>query len=462
MILTITSEHVPATDLGYLLHKNPARFHSVELSFGRANVFFPEGSEQRCTAALFVEVDSVELVRGRKGRAGLDQYVTDRPYAASSFLSVAIGRVFGTALTGRSKHRPELAESALPLSVSIAAVPCRGGEPILRRLFEPLGYAVSAQSLALDEKFPEWGESRYFRVEISGTVTLRSLLAHLYVLLPVLDDEKHYWVGHDEIEKLLRRGSGWLAAHPERELITSRYLGYRKWLTREALARLSDEDAVDPDSDAEEKATAEEQIEEKVSLNQQRLGSVVAALRSLGARRVLDLGCGEGRLLQALLEEKQFEEITGVDASHRVLEKAASRLKLERMPPTKRKRIQLLHGALTYRDRRISGFDAAAVVEVIEHFDPPRLATFERVLFETAKPAGVVVTTPNAEYNVKFETLRAGEFRHGDHRFEWTREEFQSWANRTAQRFGYKVRFLPVGPEDTIVGAPTQMAVFTQ
>ena len=184
-----------------------------------------------------------------------------------------------------------------------------------------------------------------------------------------------------------------------------------------------------------------------------------SVLKSCGAKRVLDLGCSYGNLLRRLLDDKQFEQIVGLDVSHRALEIAADRLHLDRMPERQRQRIQLLHGSLIYRDQRLTGFDAAAVVEVIEHLDEPRLAAFERVLFEFAKPKTVIVTTPNVEYNVRFETLPAGKFRHRDHRFEWTRIQFQDWATGVAQRFGYSVRFLPVGSEDADVGPPTQMGV---
>jgi 3' terminal RNA ribose 2'-O-methyltransferase Hen1 len=177
---------------------------------------------------------------------------------------------------------------------------------------------------------------------------------------------------------------------------------------------------------------------------------------------VLDLGCGEGNLLRALLADSAFEEIVGFDVSYRVLERARQRFNLDRLPTKQRERITLIHGALTYRDRRLEGYDAAAVVEVIEHLDPPRLRAFERVLFEFARPTAVVLTTPNAEYNVRWEALPAGRFRHKDHRFEWTRGEFQTWAAAIAEGFGYSVRFLPVGPEDAAVGAPTQMGVFTR
>jgi len=466
MLLTITTTHQPATDLGYLLHKNPARLHTFPLAFGQAHVFYPEASADRCTAALLLDVDPVGLVRNRRGPAGeggtLDQYVNDRPYVASSFLSVAISRVLGSALGGRSKHRPELIQTKIPLQATISVLPCRGGEGFLRRLFEPLGYQVVAEHHPLDESFPEWGASTYFTVQLKGEVRLQDLLTHIYVLIPVLDNEKHYWVGDDEVEKLLRHGSGWLSSHPEREEITRRYLKYRRDLAREALARLTEEEAPGVDVAEAIHDSEEEAVERGLNLNEQRLNTVVAALKSANAKRVLDLGCGEGKLLRALFADRAFDEIVGVDVSHRSLQMAQERLRLERLPERQRERLKLVHGSLMYRDRRLSGFDAAAVIEVIEHLDQPRLAAFERVLFEFAKPETIVLTTPNVEYNARFENLPAGKFRHKDHRFEWTREEFQNWAEGMANRFDYAVRFLPVGPEDEVLGAPTQMAIFNR
>lgn len=464
MLLTITTTHQPATDLGHLLRKNPGKAHLFEQSFGRAHVFYPEATEQVCTAALLLEVDPVGLVRNRRGPAGegrsLEQYVNDRPYVASSFLSVALGDVFSSAMAGKAKDRVELVNAAIPLKAVISSVPCHAGEELLKCLFEPLGYTVAAESRLLDERFPEWGPSRYFRLSLEAPIPLRNLLTHLYVLLPVLDNDKHYWVGDDEVGKLLRRGEGWLPRHPERDLITRRYLKHRRNLVNDALARLADNDP-DPDETDHVHAEEEAEVEAKISLNEQRLGTVLATLKQSGAKRVLDLGCGEGRLLQLLLKEKQFEEIVGMDVSYRSLEIAQDRLNLDRLPAMQRNRIKLLHGSLIYRDKRLIGYDAASVVEVIEHLDPPRLAAFERVLFEYSRPKQVVLTTPNAEYNVKWETLPAGHFRHKDHRFEWTRAQFQDWANRIADIHKYSIRFAPVGPEDHTVGAPTQMAVFT-
>lgn len=466
MLLTITTTHEPATDLGFLLHKNPQRAQTEELSIGKAHVFYPEATRERCTAALLLEIDPIGLVRNRKGPSGdagtLKEYVNDRPYVASSFLSVAISKVFGTALGGRSKDRPELAVTPIPLQASLAVLPCRGGEPLLDRLFEPLGYAVTAVSHPLDDKFPDWGESPYFTVTLERTCLLSDLLRHLYVLVPVLDREKHYWITEDEVEKLLRHGTDWLASHPERELIVDRYLKHQRRLARVALEKLIEEDEEDPDVVIPAHEAIAEDAEANPSLREQRIGSVMAALKASGARRVLDLGCGEGPLLKALLGDQQFLDIVGMDVSVRALEIAQERLHIDRLPRLQAERIKLLHGSLMYRDPRLEGYDAAAIMEVVEHLDPPRLAAFERVVFRFARPATVVVTTPNIEYNAKFPNLAAGNLRHADHRFEWTRAQFHEWSERIAKAHAYTVRFLPVGAEDGELGSPTQMAVFAR
>jgi len=470
MLLTLSTTHSPATDLGYLLHKHPERCQSFDLSFGCAHVFYPQVSTDHCVACLLLDVDPVGLVRG-KGAANsgmLDQYVNDRPFVASSLLSVAISQVFGSALAGRSKDRPEVVGMPLPLTARIEVLPVHGGEEQLRRIFEPLGYQLSATRHTLDEQFPEWGEGPYFTVELSKSTTVAELLQHLYVLVPVFDGKKHYYIGQDEVEKLLAKGESWLADHPERDYITRRYLTRRHSLVRQALARLVEEEL--PTDEASEsiaepeasEGTTTEKAEREQSLHEQRLGAVLASLRASGAKRVLDLGCGEGKLLRELLADQQFTEIVGMDVSVRSLEIAHRRLKLDRLPERQRERIRLIHGALTYRDERLANFDAAAIVEVIEHLDPARLKSFERVVFEHARPQTVVLTTPNREYNVVWESLPAGEMRHSDHRFEWSRAEFQQWASGVAERCGYAVRFLPVGPEVAEVGSPSQMAVFSK
>ncbi|MFE3197217.1 3' terminal RNA ribose 2'-O-methyltransferase Hen1 [Embleya sp. NPDC059237] len=636
MFLTIATTHRPATDLGFLLHKHPGKAQRFSTTYGNAHVFYPEADEARCTAALLLDVDPIALTRGVKRGKGspdltLAQYVNDRPYAASSLLAVALGTVFRTAMQGRCDARPELPAMALPLEIEVPALSARGGAEMVRRLFEPLGWQVRTETVPLDAGFPEWGESRYVRLALTGTMPLAEALRQLYVLLPVLDNAKHYWVAPDEVDKLLRAGEGWLAAHPDRDLIASRYLARRATLTRSAIERLAEVDETapedldnaipdEPDEDpgpgsghavatddaapaavtvasagvapapagvthppatgtptpataasapaasgvapagagatsgiapagapaagmsvpaasnaahapagaSETAGAAPAGVPESLggasagvpatnasvsaasgvapagalaasgvasapatgvessapgtsasagevaggvglSLARQRRDAILGALRAAGAERVLDLGCGDGKLIGALLGEPRFREIVGVDVSVRALTIAERKLKLDRMSERQRDRVRLIQGALTYTDKRLVGYDAAVLCEVIEHLDEPRLPALEYAVLGAARPATVVVTTPNVEYNVRYAPeepgghgLAAGAMRHGDHRFEWDRATFRAWAERAAATYGYATRFEPVGEVDPEVGPSTQMVVFTR
>lgn len=478
MLLTISTTHRPATDLGYLLHKHPQKVQSFPLAFGQAHVFYPDASDESCTAALLLDVDPVGLVRGKGGPSGggrertLDQYVNDRPYAASSMLAVAIAQVYRSAMSATCKERPALVETPIPLVARIPALVCRGrggGPDMLRALFEPLGYTLTITPRPLDDANTDWGDSSVFSVELVATRPLHELLSHLYVLIPVLDNEKHYWVGDDEVDKLLRHGEGWLRSHPARELIATRYLKYRHNLADDVLKQLREQDGEGPDEiDADSPTDPHEEAgETKLSLHQQRHGVVLSVLQAKNARSVADLGCGEGKLIRDLLKHSTFERVLGMDVSHRTLAIAADRLKLDRLPPTVRNRLELVHGSLMYRDARLEGFDAAVLCEVIEHMDEPRLAALERVVFAAAKPRHVIVTTPNSEYNVMWETLTAGTMRHRDHRFEWTRDQFKAWSAGICSRHGYTCEFRGVGdvgttPDGRDVGTPTQMGVFSR
>jgi SAM-dependent methyltransferase len=541
MLLTITLDRPPAAadqprrtarDLGYLVVKHPDRVHTRDLAFGKVHVFFPEASEECTTVALLLEVDTIGVVKS--GSTALEDYVNDRAYVASSFMSVAISKALGTALAGRCESHQDLADARLPLRARLAVVPCRAGEALLRALFEPLGYEVDVVSHPLDPQWPEWGTGWHHTLTLRADVRLRDLLHHLYVLLPVVDGSKHYWADAAEVDKLLKHGAGWLPVHPQRRLIAERYLRHQPAAARKALAefRLADLARAEPDpaadgddegdgpeleedpaalmamieerrkqptmSSAEARAAlglpgpgleslegcraTVESIAERLCvpgpeapaapvapsaprprLGDQRLEAVARALLDARARTVLDLGCGPGRLLARLAGETSITRLVGVDGSDLALEHARRRLRLDRARsgdgPA---RIELLEGLLTYRDPRLAGFDAAAVVEVVEHIDPERLGAFARALFGEARPGTIVLTTPNREYNVLFPFLAAGTLRHKDHRFEWTRAEFRAWAEPVAGRHGYEVAFSGIGTEDPVHGAPTQMAVFTR
>ncbi len=295
-------------------------------------------------------------------------------------------------------------------------------------------------------------------------------LTHLYVLLPVLDNQKHYAVGAQEVAKLLDNAGEWLAVHPMRDVITRRYLRYRREYVEDAQAaldRLIGTNDESPEGNATEEAAEiaqakEDALEQPIRLHDQRLAAVAEALKANlpGASKVIDLGCGEGRLLRLLVKDAQWRKIVGMDVASSALKIAARRLHLDRDDQGLHERLTLLHGSLLYRDDRLAGFDAAALVEVIEHIEPDRLEYVERVVFGGARPGRVVVTTPNADYNPHWQSLPSGNYRHADHRFEWTRDQFEEWTRRVAESFGYSVEISGIGEIDGELGAPTQMAVF--
>jgi 3' terminal RNA ribose 2'-O-methyltransferase Hen1 len=474
MLFTITYTGENPNDLGYLLHKNPARPQTVELSFGRGHVFYPEAGPERCTAALLLDIDPLDLVRGRRGAktGGIFDYVNDRPYVCSSFMCTAISKVYGTAMSGRCAQKQELADTPLDLSAGLFMLPCRGGAIVPELLFEPLGYEVECEETALvDEQFAEWGNSPYIDLTIRGKLRLRDLLNHIYVLIPVFDRQKHYWVGEAEIDKLLDHGRGWLEDHPEKALISRRYFKNLRSLSRTALDRLDNgegaagfgiadtaDSGVTADLSAAPRLAAGEEPETpQPGLNTLRLEAVLAVIKKSGARSVIDLGCGEGNLLRLLMKEKKLTRIAGVDVSRPALEQARDTLKIDRLPEAQQKRIALFQSSVTYRDKRFRGYDAAALVEVMEHLDENRLDALAAVIFGDARPGTVAVSTPNIEYNAIYGMSR---LRHGDHRFEWNRARFRAWAEEAAGIYGYDVSFQDIGEADENLGAPTQMAVF--
>ena len=476
MLLTISCTAPNATDFGYLLHKHPDRVFEKEISVGKITVFYPEATAERCTVALLLDVDSIGIVRSRKNMAGtLDSYVNDRPYVASSFLSSAISNAFGSALNRHCERMPERLNEVMPFSVHIPVLRCAGGSELIEKLFDPLGYEATAQQIPLNSplsagetengKSEDFSDSLLYSVTLETKQTLSNLLSHLYILLPVLDNSQHYFVGEEEVKKLLLKGENWLPSHPEMNLITRRYLTFRQNMVKNALSQLKEltEEQADTQEEIDVKQEAQENDREKtLRLNNLRMEAALLSVIEMKppAKRVLDLGCGEGRLLKMLFQERGIEQIVGADVSSHVLGYAERNLHLEEMSERRKERIKLIQASAVYWDERFSGFDSALMIEVIEHLDPPRLRAMERVVFEFARPRRIVITTPNSEYNAVWTSLPAGKMRHGDHRFEWTREEFKAWATRVASDFGYSAEFRGIGPDHPDFGTPTQMAVF--
>ncbi len=459
MILTLTSATRPARDLGHLLRKHPERIQTFTLGFGRAHVFYPQADDERCTAALLLDIDPIGLVRGKPGSSSetavADTYINDRPYVASSFLSVAIARVFGSALGGRS-DRDDLVKRELELEASVT--PVRADEELAARLFAPLGFHVESGRVTVPEAARA---GRHMALTISGTTTLARLLSALYVLIPVLDAEKHYWVGEEEVDKLFRHGGSWLASHPERETIARRYLKRAPKLANAAVARLATLEAVDPNVGEEFAPSSDDgAVEKPLRLQHRRIDAALEVLQELGARTIGDLGCGGGDLVLELARSPWADRILAMDVSIRELDHARDRLEHAPISASRRERVTFAQSSVLYADKRLKNLDAITLLEVIEHVDEDRLPSLERAVFGSAHPRAIIVTTPNAEHNVRFPALADGGFRHSDHRFEWSRDAFRSWAERVAQTYEYNIAFRAVGDHDAQVGAPTQMAVF--
>jgi 3' terminal RNA ribose 2'-O-methyltransferase Hen1 len=473
MLVTITTRGDAAPDLSHLLHKHPGRAQSFDLSVGTAHVFYPADTPDTCTAALLLEVDAIALARSKRYGAdaqALSRYVNDRPYASTSMLALAIGQVFRSAMGGRSASRPERAAEALDLELALTSVPSEvdeHGVGLATRLFAPLGWDVEETRRPLDDTRPEWGDAATVGLRLRGRVRLADALRQLTVLLPVLDDAKHYWVGDDEVGMLLHRGEGWLAAHPLRELITTRSLAHQRSLVDDATSRLLGLDGAAGDGGAVDTAVDEAPADDdgttapsETPLYRRRAEAVLTALADVQAHTVADVGCGEGALLRHLFADRSFTTIIGTDVAPRELARAERRLRLDDVSDEQRARVRLLQSSVTYSDDRIAGLDAVVLMEVVEHVDPERLPALEASVFQAARPVAVVVTTPNAEHNVRFASLAAGRFRHPDHRFEWTRDEFRTWAQAVGDRHGYTVEHRPVGDDDPEVGPPTQLALF--
>ena len=420
VLLTITT-HQPATDLGFLLHKNPERLHDggavVRAGARRSTRRRPtSAAPPRCSSRSTRSAWSATArARGQRVRR-CAQYVNDRPYVASSFLRVAISKLFGTAMTGRSKERPELADAHPPCSkLASRCSPCRGRRRrCSRRLFEPLGYDGGGRSRSpLDAASPSGATAATSTSRSAATMRARDLLEHLFVLLPVLDDDKHYWVGDDEVDKLLRRGGDWLAAPPRTgadrpPLPPPRPPAHHAtpWPGCSGRGR------------RRRPATSAEAARRRGGGGREADQPQRAAPRRRGRRArprrrpagCVDLGCGEGKLLRRLLRRPAVRPRSSASTSRTGRWSiAARRLRLDDMPPRQRAARRPVPGRAHLprpppgglrRGGRGRGRSSTST--------RPACGAFERGVFGDARPQPSIVTTPNVEYNVLFETLPAG------------------------------------------------------
>lgn len=449
MHLSISTTHKPATDLGFLLYKHPKKLHTRGTSFSTNHCFFSEATDDLCTANLWVNVRELqEFELYRRFNNFENPFINDRPYVAGSLMSTAMSEMFRTAMSGSCRERPELARSPIPLTIEVATVRCEDGIDFIKGIFEPLGYQVDLESYLLDEAFPNWGSSPYFKLRLQTNKELYLVLRQLFILLPVLDNQKHYWVDEAEQEKIIKMGEGWLQAHPMFSKIVSRYLKNLQSLAVEVKKHF----ALDENLTTKAR-NKEEQLEQKIHLNTLRMDYVAELLKDHQVRTVGDLGCGEGKLIERLLQNSDITEIRAFEVSIDELEKAQQRIaELKQL-----ERVKFFNSSVLYLDHRTKDLDAVVLVEVIEHLEEVRLPVLAANVFKYMEPSMVVITTPNFEFNQRFETKG---FRHPDHRFEWTREEFKSWCEVQAQKYGYTFKIDFIGEVDSALGGPTQVGVF--
>lgn len=435
MILSITTKGKDADKLSFLLHKSPDKFHEFTISSGKAYVFYPVYSPEEVCASLMIDLNPVDLTRGREGSSnnGIFDYVNDRPYTSSSFMTTAIAQVYSTAMSGRCKHYPNLVDVKRDFEVEITALKVLTNFEI-NEILEPLGYEVRYDIYKLDDEFEDWGNSKYVTLNLKINTTLSTLLKQLYVLIPVFDNNKHYYLNKDEIDKLLEKGAEWLEGHPMKEFIIRRYLNNRY------LESVLDQ-------------TPKDKL--KQTLNTIRLNTVAEKIKELNVDSVVDLGCGEGKLLKLIIENTNVSKVIGADIDIKSLKIASKKLKYD----SEGERLQLVQSSAVYYDKRFKDVDLICLVEVIEHIDEHRLQFVIDTVFNNYKPKNIIITTPNVEYNNVYE-MNDDDFRHDDHRFEWTRAEFEKWCNDICSEYGYKVTFNTVGEVDEKYGSSTQMGVF--
>ena len=453
MLLTLTTTHEPATDLGYLLHKHPDRTQVFETKHANVYAFYPDASPERCEFVLYADIDPVKLVRGEAGSSGggvLEDYVNDRPYTASSMFTTMVNEVLRSAIGGRCKERPELAETPIPLKVRFGPMRTDIGRERVERMFCELGYDVTLHDAQGDNP-------SYVMLELrSERHRVYEVLRHLYVLGTAIDGDRHSYIGEGEVESLVRRGEGWLPEHPDYKWITARFLKRKTSLAEKAVRRLGGEHEAGDGRDG----LPPPNLPERVSMQRTRLTTVARIIAELGGGRIADLGCGEGGLIMEIAHEPDVREVIGIDISLVTLARAGRRMR--KLAPEIGAKVKLVQSLLDCRDHRWKDVDIAACVETIEHIDLERLPRVERCVFGYARPRAVIITTPNREYNRNYEMVGTERLRHRDHRFEWTREEFTRWCSDTAGQYGYRYRIEMVGPVDDEVGTPTQLAVFQQ
>ncbi|WP_310831561.1 3' terminal RNA ribose 2'-O-methyltransferase Hen1 [Paenibacillus pedocola] len=474
MHLIIRATGTGAGMLSHLLAKNPNNLYDRTEKEARVRIVFTVSSEEETEAVIYVTPDPIELVKGdSSAHNDITQYINDREFVTSSLFCSYIRPALGTALNGKPKeaYMPWVGK---PLKLELTFGPVASNLPdrTLEELFTALGYEVQLERGDAEYSFALKTRSSARYIKLAGEQTLQTALQQLFVLIPALDDYKHYYISDDEVDKIRRYGAGWLEEHPQRSLILKRTLRFAGAIKQyEAMAAKEKRSTAENSVDSEdvpaavtvsgESAVTEMQEEPKIRLNDLRYAAIAAAVEELYAKAtIVDFGSGEGKLSAKLSSVPGVREIKAVEPS------AASQLRaMDRFAKLADKPGIIVPdpvtGSLFYFDESLRGKDVMILCEVIEHIDEYRLARVMENIFAEYAPKTLIVTTPNKDYNAVYE-MEQEELRHGDHRFEWGRKAFSVWCARWTETFDYTAELTGIGEGSVEFGYPTQMAIFTK
>lgn len=443
MQLTIraTGENVKA--ISHLLSKNPNNLYERNHKGHLVRLFYSEFTEERVEVTIFVTPDPIELMQKGSNTYDITHYINDREFAVSSIFTSFIRSALGTALNGQPKEEYiKWVDYRFPFTFEFGPVASTLSDQHIKDLFEPIGYEVAITRPEIHYAIDLKDKSSARFLALSGSQTLQDALRHLFVLIPVIDNYKHYFIDEKEIEKLERYGEGWLEGHPLRDMI------YRQALRFKEIYSLVE--GSNPDAAADQPA-------KKVRLNDLRYEKIVETAQSLDPKTIVDFGSGEGKLSVRLAFMDGVKEILAVEPSEAENLKAKRRFdKAKEVPGFVEPKT--LWGSLFYYDERLKGKDLIVLCEVIEHIDEQRLPKAMDLILHQYAPKSFIITTPNREYNDVYDM--EDHFRHDDHRFEWTREEFQTWCKERNHQHLYELEFFGIGEEHPSQGFPTQMCVF--
>lgn len=453
MQLTIKAIGENSRVISYLLSKNPSNLYDRDEKGSRVRLVYTAFTEEETELLIYVTPDPVELVRNSPNTFDITQYINDREFAVSSLFCSYIKSALATALNGKPKDDfIKWVDYKFDLILGFGPVASDLPDAVIESIFTPIGYEVKIERGITDYSFKLKSRSSARYINLTGRQTLQNAIRHLFILIPVLDNYKHYYMDKSEVDKLERYGTGWLDDHPMRDLIIKRALKFKELISE--VASPKKEDLLQGDSEPVEES------EIKVRLNEQRYQTIVDIVTKLPQKEtVVDFGSGEGKLSVRLGFIPGVKEVLAVEPSQVSQLRAIRKIDKVRssegfVAPTQ------VWGSLFYFDTRLCDKDVMILSEVIEHIDEYRLAPIIETVFAQYSPKTLIINTPNYEYNVVFEMK--DNLRHSDHRFEWTREQFSLWCKELGARYNYSVNIGGIGEEDTDHGFPTQIAIFSK